>query len=85
MWTWVWTKKGRIPMSENVKTNPYQDTKVTLRRIGSDSWLMFTEDEGSIVASVTLESVSEKDAIERATTLASWFDAELVLEKVGAQ
>lgn len=67
-----------------MKTNPYQDTKVTLRRLGATDWMMFTEDEGSIVASVTLEGVSEEVAIARATTLASWFDAELVLEKVGA-
>lgn len=67
-----------------MKTGHYATMKVTLRRIGETQWLMFTECDGGIVASVNLIDVDEATALERATTLAGWFDAELVVEKVGA-
>lgn len=70
-------------MSEGSRQNRhYADTKVTLRRVESNEWLMFTECDGAIVASVTVWG-DEATALARATTLAGWFDAELVVEKVG--
>lgn len=72
-----------MPSEQAEQAGHYADMKVTLRRIGETEWLMFSGCDGAIVASVALEGVDEKTALERATTLAGWFDAELVVEKVG--
>lgn len=72
--------------NEPARKNPHYDgMRVTLRRWGEAEWLMFAECDEGIVASVNLSGVDEATALERATTLASWFDAELVVEKVGVE
>lgn len=62
-------------------SNPYRHMKVTLRRVLANEWLMFAEDEGSICASATMYA-DEATALSRASTLAGWFDAELVVERL---
>lgn len=57
-------------------------SKVTLRRMGEVDWLLFAEKDGGIIASMCFEA-RESVALERAQQMASWFDAELVVEKVG--
>ena len=67
------------------KHNPYEGMRVHLRRLrhGSSQWHLYAVHEDEIVSSTTMVDVDEATALERATTLAGWFDAELVVEKIG--
>lgn len=62
---------------------PYTGMKVVLRRDGASSWHMAAVLDDEVVSAVVLDA-DEPTALSRAETLAGWFDAELVVERVGA-
>jgi len=69
-------------MSE--KKNPhYEGMQVVLEKQGDGLWSLFSILDGQ-VSSQSSFPADEATAMSRATTLASWFDAELVVKNVGA-
>ena len=61
----------------------YADMRVILRRHSPNRWSLLTICEDDISAQHVME-VDEPTALARAQKLASWFDAELVVEKAEA-
>lgn len=67
-------------LAEN--TNPYAGMKVVLRRDGPNAWMLMAILDDKIVSAASLIA-DEATAMSRAHTLAGWFDAELILQRVG--
>ncbi len=63
--------------------NPYADMKVVLRRHGPQRWSLLTVCDGDVSAQYAMD-VDQATAYARAQQLASWFDAELVIERAEA-
>lgn len=65
------------------KRNPHHgDMRVVLRRDGERTWHLAALLDGDIAGATVLDC-DEPTALDRAQTLAGWFDAELVVERIG--
>ncbi len=62
--------------------NPYAGMRVSLKRVKPEVWNMTVMDEGLVVNQATMYC-KEEEAVDRATKLASWFDANLELINIG--